>query len=295
MNKHAYLVTAHSNWEQLKLLLGALDHINNDIFLHIDRKAFSPSDEEINSWVTKSKMFIYHKYRVAWGGDTQVKCNLFLLRKAVEHNYAYYHLISGVDIPLKTQNEIHRFFEASNGKNFIGVNLRCNITLDHLDRIRYYHLLQNYVGRPPETPTLGIKVLCKVENLSLQLQKFLKINRIYNKSYTFYKGSSWFSITHKFATFVVAQKRSILKSLKFSLGGDEYLMQTLIMNSEFSTTLVNDNLRYIDWSSSDQPGAPKTFTIDDYDAIVNSDKLFARKFDLNKDSTIIYKLYQNLT
>ncbi len=37
-NKHAYLIMAHDNFEQLKILLDLIDDYRNDIYLHIDKK-----------------------------------------------------------------------------------------------------------------------------------------------------------------------------------------------------------------------------------------------------------------
>lgn len=37
-NKHAYLIMAHQNFEQLAILLELLDDIRNDIFIHVDKK-----------------------------------------------------------------------------------------------------------------------------------------------------------------------------------------------------------------------------------------------------------------
>lgn len=39
MNKHAYCIMAHGNWQQLQLLINALDDVRNDIYLHVDKKA----------------------------------------------------------------------------------------------------------------------------------------------------------------------------------------------------------------------------------------------------------------
>lgn len=39
LGKHAYCIMAHGNWEQLQMLITALDDERNDIFLHIDKKA----------------------------------------------------------------------------------------------------------------------------------------------------------------------------------------------------------------------------------------------------------------
>ena len=38
MIKHAYLIMAHKNEEQLALLLRMIDHEQNDIYLHLDKK-----------------------------------------------------------------------------------------------------------------------------------------------------------------------------------------------------------------------------------------------------------------
>ena len=37
--KHAYLILAHNNFNQLKKLINLLDDIDNDIFIHIDEKS----------------------------------------------------------------------------------------------------------------------------------------------------------------------------------------------------------------------------------------------------------------
>jgi len=37
--KHAYMIIAHTNFEQLQTLLDLLDDERNDIYLHIDKKA----------------------------------------------------------------------------------------------------------------------------------------------------------------------------------------------------------------------------------------------------------------
>jgi hypothetical protein len=46
-------------------------------------------------------------------------------------------------------------------------------------------------------------------------------------------------------------------------------------------------LHYICWQSE---SSPKFLTIDDYDAIASSGKQFARKFDLDVDSTVLERI-----
>ena len=40
-DKHAYCIMAHNNWEQLQLLVSAIDDSRNDIYLHIDKKSLA--------------------------------------------------------------------------------------------------------------------------------------------------------------------------------------------------------------------------------------------------------------
>jgi Core-2/I-Branching enzyme len=73
--------------------------------------------------------------------------------------------------------------------------------------------------------------------------------------------------------------------LRFTWGADEFVIPTLIMNSKFRETVINDNFYYIDWSKGG--ASPKTLITEDYDLLLSSDKMFARKFDIKVDSKIL--------
>ena len=51
-------------------------------------------------------------------------------------------------------------------------------------------------------------------------------------------------------------------------------------------TVLNDNLRYIDWSKKGVP-LPTILTVEDADNLLNSSKLFARKFDIESNEAIL--------
>lgn len=49
---------------------------------------------------------------VTWGGYSQINAELLLLQLATESGiYQYYHLISGSDLLIQTQDVFHDFFE----------------------------------------------------------------------------------------------------------------------------------------------------------------------------------------
>lgn len=57
--------------------------------------------------------------------------------------------------------------------------------------------------------------------------------------------------------------------------------------------LLNGSMRYIDWKR----GTPYTWGQDekDYELLINSPYLFARKFDENVNFEIVKKIYDNIT
>lgn len=143
------MIIAHTNWEQLKLLITLLDHENHDLFLHIDKKAKNVPTNELLSAATRSNVHIYSEYKVYWGGFVQVQTELFLFEKAHRYHYDYYHLLSGSDLPIKSNAYIDAFFEAHKGMEFVHYDTEERLRTDHEigRRTRLYHFLQNYRRR----------------------------------------------------------------------------------------------------------------------------------------------------
>lgn len=118
--RHAFLIIAHNNWWQLKQLIQLLDAENHDIYVHIDKKSKSFSEKDFSNLTSEAKVYFFQEYEVFWGGFSQVQVELFLFEKAYQQKYDYYHLISGADLPLKSNLEIDAFFEKNQGKEFMG-------------------------------------------------------------------------------------------------------------------------------------------------------------------------------
>ena len=104
MGKHAYLIIAHDKFEQLKRLLLLLDDERNDIYLHIDSKAKDFCQEEFEQLLSRAGLFFTERTSVIWGSYSQIHSELVLLKAAVPGHYSYYHLLSGTDLPIKSQD-----------------------------------------------------------------------------------------------------------------------------------------------------------------------------------------------
>ncbi|MEC6747643.1 beta-1,6-N-acetylglucosaminyltransferase [Marinilactibacillus sp. XAAS-LB27] len=275
MDKHAYLIMAHEYNETLITLLKALDDVRNDIFIHIDKKSHGFNYFRIKNTLGYSELIFTENIEVNWGGYSQIKCEMILLRAAANHKkYSNYHLISGSDLPTKSQDFIHSFFQKNQNKNFVGFNKNQNM---HKDRTKYYYFFQEL---KPRQNNLFFKI---IERVSLFIQKLFRINR--NSEVNFKKGPNWFSLTHSFVQYVILNEEWIEKTFKNTLCGDELYIQTLIYNSGFRDNIyeidcVDDNratMRHIDWVR----GNPYRFESDDFVEVFNNDMLFARKFESN--------------
>ena len=89
-----------------------IDDERNDSYLHIDSKVQNIEKLKLEKNVERSKLIILEeRISVTWGDYSQIACELKLLKEATKTEHDYYHLLSGVDLPIKTQDEIHDFFD----------------------------------------------------------------------------------------------------------------------------------------------------------------------------------------
>lgn len=293
MGKHAFLIMAHNQFDLLEMLIKLLDDAENDFYIHIDAKVKNFDFQYFSALPTKSNLVFTERNKVSWGGYSQIDTELLLLKAATPGQYDYYHLLSGVDLPLKSNEYIHQFFEDHQGKEFLHFcTMEYTSKASTLSRIQQYHFLQEKVGRKEKGP------LKFMERASLKLQRILKVNRLKSLDSTPYCGANWFSITHDFATFVLQKEDYIRKHFKLSFCADEMFLHTLILDSPFAENLylkeTEDNyescLRYIDWKR----GTPYIFKTEDFDDLMSSPYLFARKFDLSVDSNICSLIFNKL-
>lgn len=285
--RHAYLIMCHNHFEQLMMMLAALDDERNDFYIHVDKKSISCPKGKIQSVVKKGTCVFVDSIEVNWGAYSQISCELILLKAAVQKQHVYYHLLSGVDFPIKSQREIHNFFERNCGKEFLGF-CKEDQRKDFLYRVCLYHFFQERIGNE-KGQDFGTRQWCKWEHRLLKIQKWMHVDRLKKQHDIFYKGANWFSITHGLATYVISQEKLIKKIFRWSNCGDEGFLQTIAMMSPYKDHIVRDHMRLIDW----ERGTPYIFRKEDYEQIKSSPYMFARKFDEQVDREIIDMLYHD--
>ena len=290
--KHAYLIMAHNEPYILERILKLIDDNRNDIYIHIDKKWKDFDFEYFKSLVKKSNIFFTKRLDVIWGSFKQIECELLLFETASRGKYDYYHLISGVDMPLVSQDIMHDFFEKNRGKEFVIFDDHESISKSALERVSLYHFLVPWARNKNEIKRL---IFDKFHFWSVFLQRKMRVNRVKKYDCKFRKGANWVSITDGFVRYILSKKRLIRKIFKYSYCADELFVQTILYNSEFYKNVIslkNDDYesikRFVDWNK----GQPYTFKLEDYDLIINSGCFFARKFSSKVDKKVIDKIYE---
>ena len=122
------------------------------------------------------------------------------------------------------------------------------------------------------------------------------IRRLWDESKGLAYGANWFSITHSFAQYVLEQKPWIRQYFRYSCCADELFLQTILENTSFAQDKyrpkdgVYANMHMVDWVRTNGKN-PWTFRMEDYEAIIHSPYLFARKFSTAVDGQVVERIY----
>jgi hypothetical protein len=273
--KIAHLILIHENPSQLKRLIQRLTHPDADFYIHVDLKT---DIKPFLSLQSEDVKFIVNRVRVHWGAYSIVQATVNSLAEILKSNYTYdyINLLSGQDYPLKSTEVIHDFFKNNPNKTFMHSLSVENEWQEAVPRLTKYHL-SNYTFSGKYTLEKWLNFLLPSRKMPNNL---IAVGR-----------SQWFSISSQHAEYIVTylqENKNVRRFFELTWGSDEFVFQTILFNSIYQKDMVNDNLRYIDWS--ERKASPKTFTMNDLPNLLGSGQLFARKFNENIDNAIINEL-----
>lgn len=280
-SKHAYLILAHNEPELLQLLLERLDDPRNDIYVHLDQKWANPP-----KLVTKQAglMLLANRIDVRWADVSMLEAEyaLFHAVKNSGRSYAYHHLISGVDLPLKNQDFIHRFFQEYEGCEFVGIH-QSPMSLRADRALHYWHpFTRSFRGA-------GFAFQLKRILRYLVVEAQILLGRRRNVSVAFHKGGQWASITSDLMNYLLQKEEEVMSCYAGTFGSDEYFISTLVWNSPFRERLYRSDdeslgaMRYIGWRAD---GQLIDFTRENLPALRATECLFARKFN-SRDKVLL--------
>lgn len=278
----AHIIIAHTNPNQLSRLINRLQHSDADFYLHIDLKVDIAAFKSLLD--IPNVTFIKNRINCNWGGNSLFIGIISALKEVLSltQNYDYINLLSGQDYPLVPPGEFHDYLKKNAGISFISYETAVGSAWlkEVAHRYEKYHLTD-----------LNFKwkyTLQKIMNAVLPLKKFPVKGQFYGGN-----KATWWTVTTAAARYVteqLQQSEKLTRSLKYSWGTDEFVFSSLLMNSPFKGQVLNNNLRYIDWS--ERKVNPKLLSIADFESLKQSGMMFARKFDMLKDPEILDKIDQ---
>ncbi|MVN76982.1 glycosyltransferase [Hymenobacter sp. HMF4947] len=279
----AHLIMVHKNPAQVHRLLTALAHESFDFYVHVDS---SVDISEYHSLLHLPRVqFTKRRFAMRWASyrftSAIFECVRDILLSGIK--YDFINLLSGQDYPIKPAETIYQFLANHQGYSFLSFEGEDSAWWQHArTRIEQYHTTY-FKFR-------GQYILQNILNSLLPKRQF-------PLPYDLYGGSdgSWWTMTAECAAYLVdfIDRHSKLRIFSlFTWGSDEFLVATILMNSPFKASIINENYRYIDWSEG--AANPKTLTVDDFGKLAQAHKLFARKFDVTRDAHILNLIDQAL-
>ena len=288
--KIAILMLCHTLPNQINDFIDRFNDGHFDFFIHVDKKSdikpkITPRD---NVWFVPDKK----RVDVRWGTYSQIEATRLLIQLALQtYSYDYYWLCSGQDFPIKSTQEVFQHLQEGNN-NYISLapsanypkNGYSNTEFDKRCEIIYPTWLigtsywQRAVKKAYNIATGGVghtfKVLKRTPPAGLKL----------------FFGSQWWCLNRETIEWIseyVKEHDEVCDFFRNTLCPDECFFHTLVMNSPYCDH-IKSSLVYIDWSEGNS--SPKILIESDYEKIMASQKLIARKIDSSVDT----KLYQKL-
>lgn len=273
----AYFILVHRFPEQFKRLFKAIYHPENHYLIHIDLKADQHVFQKIEVFLEAyPNAYVMESENVVWGGYSMVQSELNGMKYLLTHNlkWDFFINLSGQDFPLKSQKIIRDFLKKNRNKNFIKVANQAIERPDTMNRLENYfqETSNGFTGKP--------------------------FKRALMKDVTFYIGGQWMILTRNCCEFICSSSevRKFENFYRNTLIADESFFQTVLKNTSFNETIVNDDKRAIIWvPDGDIKLRPKTLLETDLAFLLDGKNLFARKFDEDIDALVLDILESTLS
>lgn len=277
--RQAILITAYRDMAQLLRLVEWFDS-DFEVFIHLDRKCH----EDVKQFEGREHVHMTKRFCVEWGDFNHLKAIVSLMREAFSHqDLEFFHLITGSDYPAMTIAQFKAFCEENRNINYVE-----HFPLPHsdwgaeggLNRIRYWWI------HPNTHRSAGATITRRIINL----QRRLGIRRPFKHfDGHLYGGGTYWSVSREAvgaALDYFDAHPGYLRRFRWTSIAEEICLPSFWTG--IGMPMCNNYKRYIDWGPD---GAnPQVLTEKDYDKIIASDALFARKMQSGVSDALIEKL-----
>lgn len=298
----AYLISAHTDAPQLKRLIEAL-HPDAEFFVHIDLKSRL---EDFTSLIHQDNVhFVEKRTDVVWGSIRQVEYQMTLIQSALTFPVKFdrFFFLSGLDYPLWNCNQITSWMQKHPNEEFIS-GYQMDTELLPKDQVELYEVARPFVHlcflSQKWNQRLSILARKTKRLLGLRKKRHFTVN---GETWHLYKGADWWCVSRNLLLSiynVYTTQPEVREYFKDSFAPSETLPQTIAFNSkEWSSHCILHKGKY--------PGLTtltplhriiydpiiKVMDESDYDMLMESGKMFARKFLSGKSEALIKKIIEN--
>lgn len=282
---------AHKNPRQLHRLVSRLNDGNSEFFIHIDKKVdFSPFECLADF---ADVVHFLERFDSKWGSYGTIKPFLEGLRvvKKSPVNFERILLLSGQDYPIKSNKEIDDFFKSSPYSVFLNYfPIPDYEKWPGRDRGGWYRVDKYYFG------TKWYELVCsKSLNLLSTYLPFLR--RKTPNGMKPYTGQTWWNLDRYALDYILEFDEKHPEYMHFhrhTFVADELYVQMIIGNSKdegLLKSIENSEKRFTIWEKATS-AHPKILDENDFEAIMSSNDLFARKFE--EDTPILDLIDQKI-
>lgn len=273
--KLAYIISAYKLPENLLRMINRLNTTGSNFIIHVDKNSPRETFEEMQFGLNDfNNVHFMQRHKSPYRGFGHVRTTLKGLKYLNQNNidYDYVFVLTGQDYPIKSNNYINKYLNNNYGKSFIEHFSMPTNNWENggMDRLEYYYIhSRNGFRRIPRS---------KIPWNKTKIPSTIKP----------WGGSGYFTIFKKHASYLldfINKNPKFVNFFKHTDIPDEIFFQTILLNSKHKNDLINDDIRYIDWSNPEE--CPSVLRAGDFNNIKKSKDLIARKADMKIDSNIL--------
>jgi len=290
--KLIYIIIAHGDPSLLVRLIDKLDSPESRFLIHVDKKTSKDVFIQYkHAFTTKANVIFLPRIRVYWGDFSivQVEFNAMEFVRKNDFDYDYAILLSGSHYPIKRKETIDQFFQNNKGSIFLE-HRSLPTDFSHpwaleeggMGRVLYWHFTRYFWLE--KMIFWHFRLFLEKNGLGMLLK------RKYEFDLKLYGHSQWWCLDKAAIEYVsdfVNKNPKFINFFKFTHIPDEMLIQTILMNSGHKDRIINDNLTFVRWPTQVGIKSPCVLSRDDLKNLMQSHKLFARKFDYHGGQALL--------
>jgi hypothetical protein len=274
----AYCMLVYKNPEQVSRLIESVYSPSDFFYVHVDKRnedmlrkyGRRPWRQWEGLLPKQTNVFLDSTYKTPRSSFKVVEAVLNVMDRCRGSHYDYFVNLTGQCYPIKPLSKIRDELK----KRSVAYMRFWKLPSPHwegenggLDRIHYYH-----VATGDERCWIRIPRLNRTLPYGLQP----------------YGGGWMFILPRRFVEYILdyaSNHPEIMSFYKYCWMPGEMFFQTIIMNSTLKCDVVNDHRWYVRWSG--RSSHPLVLRKEDFNELTQSDRLFARKFDITVDTDIL--------